>query len=457
MQTRRDQLHAYRFLTKRAQAALVAGEPNLVDPPMRRLTIVTVSGVMVAILVAAGFAIFGFVKPSVGDSWKDKGSIIVERETGARYVYIDGKLHPALNYASAVLAVSNGSGSAKVVLVDRSDLNGTPRGATIGTPGLPDELPSAGKLIKSPWTVCSDLKFANSDNTGALNAVTSVHIGTSVSATALAATESLYVQLPGDGARFLVYRGVRHQIASDQVASALQLSAGPITVSTAFVNALPVGTALQAPKLPNEGEAAPPVDGKQTAVGDVVVDGSSQRLVTGDGLSVITPVERALFEAAGGTEVTVSPGSSLQARQTAPLQFGSDLPSQLPQLSGQAQSGSGACAVFANLTNPTIEFPSSVAGFTEGQDVGESALSEHGRADEVDLQPGGAAFVTTTNNSAVGYLVAIPGKTFALNSDDVVSAFGYGSAKPATVTPQLITLLPPGPALTPESAGLTGN
>ena len=82
MQTRRDQLHAYRFLTKRALAALVTGQPNAVEPPLRRLTVTTVSGLMIAVLVGAGFALFGFLKPSAGDSWQDGGTIIVENDTG---------------------------------------------------------------------------------------------------------------------------------------------------------------------------------------------------------------------------------------------------------------------------------------------------------------------------------------------------------------------------------------
>lgn len=81
MPTRRDQLHAYRFLTRRALAALVTGEPDAVEPPMRRLTVTTMSGFMVAVLVAAGFAVYGVVKPSAGTSWKEPGAVVVERET----------------------------------------------------------------------------------------------------------------------------------------------------------------------------------------------------------------------------------------------------------------------------------------------------------------------------------------------------------------------------------------
>ena len=52
MQSRRDQLQAYKFLTRRALAALVVGEPDVPEAPMRRLSLTTLTGIMVAVLVA---------------------------------------------------------------------------------------------------------------------------------------------------------------------------------------------------------------------------------------------------------------------------------------------------------------------------------------------------------------------------------------------------------------------
>ena len=175
MQTRRDQLQAYRFLTRRALAALVTGEPNTVEPPMRRLTLTTVSGIMIAAVVAAGFAFVGLVHPSVGDKWRKQGAIIVERETGARYVLLKNVLHPVLNYSSAVLAVSgSGGANADVVLVDRAELNGTTRGPAIGIAGIPDSLPSAANLVSSPWTACSRQQ---ADAQGSITARVSLYAG----------------------------------------------------------------------------------------------------------------------------------------------------------------------------------------------------------------------------------------------------------------------------------------
>ena len=154
MQTRRDQLHAYRFMTRRAMSSLVTGEPDAVEPPMRRLTVTTLSGVMVAIVVAAVFAVVGLLKGGGGDAWRTEGAVVVEEETGARYVNLGETLYPVLNFSSAVLA--SGAGDAvQVQQVSRSDLASAERGQLIGITGLPDSMPAPDDLVRGPITVCS--------------------------------------------------------------------------------------------------------------------------------------------------------------------------------------------------------------------------------------------------------------------------------------------------------------
>jgi hypothetical protein len=82
VQNRRDLLQAYRFQARRAIAALVTGQPNVAEPPMRRLTLTTISGVVIAVLVAVGFALFGILRvPADGSgghpvrsSWETKST-----------------------------------------------------------------------------------------------------------------------------------------------------------------------------------------------------------------------------------------------------------------------------------------------------------------------------------------------------------------------------------------------
>ena len=144
MQTRRDQLQAYRFQNRRALAALVTGEPNVVEPPMRRLTVITISGIMIAILVAVVFALLGMFSPDTGDSWKEAGAVIVEQRDRRDLRHpLDGKLHP--------VSTTPRPCSPSVPTRRRTWCTSTaptskdaPRGFPIGIPGLPDS--AAGEV-----------------------------------------------------------------------------------------------------------------------------------------------------------------------------------------------------------------------------------------------------------------------------------------------------------------------
>src|SRR4051794_24741529 len=267
VQTRRDQLHAYRFQNRRALAALVTGEPNVLEPPMRRLTVVTISGIMIAILIACGFALVGVFRPTTGSEWKKAGAIIVERETGARYVLVDGVLHPVLNYSSAVLAVGTKQ-SPHVVLVDRSDLRSAERGPTIGIDGIPDSLPSAGSLVGAPWTVCSRQHAGQAD---ALTAGVSVLVGSDAASRPVPAGTGVLVRAATGDARYLLINGQRLELGSDSVVTSLGLPTNDyLTVGTAFLDGVPVGPRLQAPTVPNTGDPGPRVGGQPTVVGQLL-------------------------------------------------------------------------------------------------------------------------------------------------------------------------------------------
>ena len=59
---------------------------------------------MITILVAAGFGVYGILTEDRHGHVAADGAVVVERETGASFVYFDGRLHPTLNYTSALLA-----------------------------------------------------------------------------------------------------------------------------------------------------------------------------------------------------------------------------------------------------------------------------------------------------------------------------------------------------------------
>lgn len=466
VQTRRDQLQAYRFQNRRALAALVTGEPNVLEAPMRRLTVTTMSGIMIAILVAIGFLLVGLIKPSGNTDWKATGAVIVEKQTGATYVLLGGVLHPVLNYTSAVLAVS-GSQKAHTVLVDRGDLDGARRGPTIGIADIPATLPGASGLITSSWTVCSRLKAASGSQ---LAVDVSVTVGGTAGASPLPASTAVVVQTAGaTPTDYLLYAGTRLQIASPVVAAALHLENAPsLTVGAAFLNAVPAGPPLAVPKVDGAGKPySRPVGGHQVQVGQLlqVAGAGGTYLVLRDGVVAVTAVEAALLRTvplAGGAlapPVDVSETDALAqpkaSAATAALAQFAGLPLTLPApTAAAAQSGGhgGLCAIYPHgATSPRFGVPATeLPSFSSGT-VLESAASKAGFADEVDVASGGAALVHA-KSGATDFVVAAPGRRYAVPSAAVLTGLGYAGAAPSAVPPGLLSLVRTGSPLDPTAA-----
>jgi hypothetical protein len=95
MWTRREQHQAYRFLSRRIVSAMLGGEPEGTEVPMRRFTVTLLASLGMALLVFAGFAVYGLLFP--GGARPEENVIIVERESGAKYLYLADQLHPVLN------------------------------------------------------------------------------------------------------------------------------------------------------------------------------------------------------------------------------------------------------------------------------------------------------------------------------------------------------------------------
>lgn len=468
MQTRRDQLHAYKFLNRRALAALVTGEPNVPEPPMRRLTVTTISGVMIAILIAVGFAVFGLIKPTTGDTWKAAGVIIVERQTGARYVYIDDVLHPVLNYSSAVLAIS-GQQQAHVVLVDASDLAGTTRGSTIGIDGIPDSLPPASELISSPWTACSQLGTTAANSYAA---TVTLHVGDDAGAGPLSPDVGVVIHQVQTTRTFLLWHGHRMQIMTSAVDNALKLAArSTVDVGTAFINAIPAGTALQAPTITALGQPGPAVGGRPTVVGQLVQtpDASQSWVVVSGGLAPLNPLPAALVSTVGlgadhpAIQATVQQANAAGALPGLPAELEnqfSGLPETTPTLDSSAQQGGGLCAIYTGGAQlPTFAVPPSTSTLTSGQDATDSAQSKSGRADQVLVAPGRAAEIMAANGAATVFVLAEPGKKYPVSAsaggpDSVLQAFGYGGVSAVKLPAQVLALIPTGAALDPVAARL---
>jgi hypothetical protein len=62
MQTQKDHVQAYAFQAGRMSAALVTGEASYLEAPARRAKIGIFVGVVVSLLIVAGFFLYGLLK-----------------------------------------------------------------------------------------------------------------------------------------------------------------------------------------------------------------------------------------------------------------------------------------------------------------------------------------------------------------------------------------------------------
>ena len=187
--------------------------------------------------------------------------MIVEKESGARFVYREQKLHPVLNYASALLIV--GADRSKTVLVSRRTIDGVPRGLPLGIADAPDSLPAPGRLSATAWTVCSTVPAG----AGVEAPRSALLIGTEPDGGRPLGDDALLLRHP-DGGLHLVWHQRRYLVRDpSRVLAALATTrAQAVPVAPALLNSLPAGTDLAPLDLPALGQPATRVPG--AAIGD---------------------------------------------------------------------------------------------------------------------------------------------------------------------------------------------
>src|ERR1700757_1873771 len=145
--TSRLQVTAHYFWNRRNAAALSHHGVRLdYDPEQRRLSAL-ILGFSLTLVAIALAALMGYIKPAgqVG-----KSQILADRDSGAIYVMVDARLHPALNLTSARLISGE---DANPTFVKTAELEKYPQGPTVGIVGAPTAmgLRTGGD---SQWAVC---------------------------------------------------------------------------------------------------------------------------------------------------------------------------------------------------------------------------------------------------------------------------------------------------------------
>jgi type VII secretion protein EccB len=445
--SRQDQLHSYQFTVQRVVAALVMREADPAQSPFRRVAGATFAGVLLAALALAGVAVYGVLAPGGGTDWRDGTAVIVERESGARYVYGDGVLHPVPNYASALLVI--GSSQAHTVTVARSSLDGVPRGAPLGIAGALDPLPDRDRLLGGAWTLCSARPADGVRST--------VYIGQPpAGGVPLPDGTGLLVSAP-DRTTYLVWQRTRYRV-SPAALTALAWSAETLTeVAPAFVNSVPAGPDLAAPPIP--GRAGPSkVDGAR--VGQVFVEtvpggGRQYAVAVPDGLAAVSQLQAALLLADPATAAVqgqtgpreLSPAAFTARLVAPPLTPTGDRapPLAIPPLAHPRSAERGLCTTAGGGLAMDVPLDSSGIQLTAGG--GPAAL-----ADRVVVASGHGALVSSLPAPGALSLVSELGVRYPLPSADVLAMLGYQGVTPVPVPANLVALLPVGPALDPAAA-----
>ncbi|MGN9778255.1 type VII secretion protein EccB [Micromonospora sp. H33] len=455
MPSRQDQLHSYQFTVQRAVAALVMRETDPAQSPFRRLAGAGLASVLVAVIALGGFALYGLFAGG-GSKWRDETAVIVEKESGARFVYRDQKLHPVLNYASALLII--GAERPKTVLVARRSIAGVPRGLPLGIADAPDSLPAPGGLSTAPWTVCS-VTGAEGDRPEPRSALL---IGVDAAGGRPLGDDGLLLRHP-DGGLHLVWQQRRHAIRDpDRVLAALAATrARAVPVAPALLHSLPAGVDLTPPALPGEGQPSARVTGAR--IGDVYLvrnsgGGRQYAVVLRDGLAGITELQASLLLASTGQgepePITLGRFATLPKVPDLTPAGPSAPPAVPPRL---AASDGGLCTrVGEDGAVADVRYGVRLPDLGSALRSGPASAEGGVLADHVVVDPGrGAVVEAVAAPGATGGAICVVtdlGRRYVLAGAEVLGMLGYRDVRPLRLPASLVSLVPPGATLDPAAA-----
>ncbi|MEU4263123.1 type VII secretion protein EccB [Streptomyces argenteolus] len=486
MQSKRDQVQAHGFMMGRLSSGLLTADPDAPESPLGRTTRGVVFGVLVTVLIGAGATVYGLLRPGGNDAWRDARHLVVNRDTGARYLWTgtDGVLHPVRNYASARLI---GGSDLATVDVATASLRDVPVGSPAGIPGAPDALPAPGQLDKGAWHMCvTGPDGAVPSTSGAVTGAgvekpgaTTVVAGSPLDSRGVGADRGVLVRGP-DRTEYLVWRGSR--LALDRAADARNAlgygSEQPMQVSAAFLDALAPGPALKPPAVPGRGEEGPVLGGEASRIGQlfkvsVPGGGSTYHLLREDGLVPMTRLGAALVLGDPATQEDAYQGQSPEVRavgadalrehraKDSGTAGSADLP-ETPPVPQPVPRGSALCAQVdgdnggARIKSVLVPL-AELAPVAVSEGTAQPLKAACVRTDATVVRPGRGALVRALHASGAAhagttYLVAENGVKYRVSAKDSLAALGYADGDISSVPAPLLAALPTGADLDPAAA-----
>ncbi|QUX27498.1 type VII secretion protein EccB [Nocardiopsis akebiae] len=467
MQSRRDRVMAHNFTVGRLGTAMLEGDPDAVDAPMRRTRTGTYIGIAIGAVLCIGFLVFGLIFPGGATSWREEGRLIVDRDTGASYVYSAGVLRPVANGASARLIQG---ADAAVSLVSAKSLEGVPVGGPVGIAGAPDSLPTEAGLEEAVWRVCA---LRPEDEEGELGR-TALVVGTAPAPFHPSAEQAVLVSGP-DGGQHLLWNGTRLRL--DTEGGAVQAlgygTSSALPVTSAFLNTVPTGPDLTAVEVPGAGEDGGEMAGEPRLVGQVFAvstPGQSDQhyLLTRDGLVPLSVTQALLLLADPDVADAAYPDAPAEAL---PLPAG-EAHTRLSDAQGPREErhpetppelvGTGAGAPCLRLApdgslSLSVDDPAGVEawpvqerpGIAPGCPTPDLVGIASGRGTLAAARPVGGGGGATTH-----YLVTDSAAKYPVVDETALTSLGYEAAQAVPVPTSLLRLLPSGPVLDPDAAAL---
>lgn len=449
MASKRDLVEAHDFNRRRLVTAFLSGAPGgrEVEPVRYGRTII--GGLVLAVILVAGAAVTGVLKPTVSDDWRDNG-LVIGKQSGSRFLMYDDELFPVANIASARLALRD---ELKISYVPDDILVKERKRNAIGILNAPDYLPPANRLVQDGWTACT-----NDD--GGLRTVVDTTPGAKP-----AVGSALVARSRDDGKYWIVTDGRRHPVPPDGETGRAILRALGLDRTTAFpapnswLELLPVASPIKAFSVPGTGQpfrkGGAAVEGLDTIGTPVDVDGRKYVLAEG-GLVPLTDFAYQIY--------LVSPNGQPEPRQLDPSDFGglNTLPQETPHPQDwpdavpSSYTESTPCLILERGDDATTTSSAQLASSTD------PSVVPSGSAVTTDVQQGRGALVYGTTRPRGGpvdteFLIDSLATRYAIEPknavDEAQKRLGYGGVTPVPVPRSWTELFRDGPSLDVERAG----
>lgn len=436
MSSRRDQVDAQRFMLSRVTGALVRAEPETPESPTRRDRTGTIAGFVFGLLLVGVTAVWALFPGSGSTRWQQPHTLVIDDRTGARYVLLNGQLHPVHDIVTATLLTG---GALTPVVVSSKRLSTVPRGAPVGNPAGPQVLPAAGRLNAGVWRAC-DL---GKDHIG-------LDIGAPAAEQPLGDGEALPVS--SGNKTYLLWGGRRLLLGEAWVTDVLGMALmPPIPVDSAWLDLIPLSGTAGPPAVEGAGSKGPAVAGAPSTVGqmfqvDLGAGKVGHYMMTAGGLAPLTETEYLLQRARPGSaaETAIGAADLAAAPQRTPVKPLTTLPATPPR-PRPAPEGAAVCVEHSGRPGQATV----VVFSPDRAQPGTGAVT-------VRVAAGGGALLLSRFDADPAQqpaaLVDERGIAYPLAGRDI-SALGYSAQQAVVMPPALVGLLPAGPALARPGGG----